>query len=75
VGDDQDGAGIGAQVRFQPVYGLGIEMVGRLVEEQQIGLAQQQLAERDAPALAAGKLCHVGVVRRTAEGVHRLLDL
>ena len=50
-------------------------MVGRLVEQQQIGLLEKQAAERDAAALAAGELRHVGVVRRAAKRVHRLLDL
>jgi hypothetical protein len=35
------------------VHGLGVEMVGRLVEQQQLGLFQEQPAERDPAALAA----------------------
>ena len=50
-------------------------MVGRLVEQQQIGLLEQQPAQRDAAALAAGELRHVGVVGRAAQRVHRLVDL
>ena len=75
VGDDQDRAGIVAQMAFEPVDRLGVEMVGRLVEQQQLRLFEQQPAERDAAALAAGELGHVGVVGRAAERVHRLLDL
>ena len=56
VGDDQDRAGIGAQMAFEPVDRLGVEMVGRLVEQQQFGLFEQQPAERDAAALAAREL-------------------
>ena len=41
VGDDQDRARIVAQVAFQPVHRLGVEVVGRLVEQQQLGLLQQ----------------------------------
>ena len=44
MGDDQNGAGIFAQMAFQPVHRLGVEMVGRLVEQQQFGLLQQQPA-------------------------------
>src|SRR3954468_6786642 len=75
VGDDQDGAGIIAQVAFEPIDGFGIEMVRGLVEQQQLGLLEQQPAERDSAALAARQLLHVAVVRRTAQRVHRLVDL
>ena len=75
VGDDQDGARIVAQMAFQPVHAFGVEMVGRLVEQQQLGLVEQQPAERDAAAFAAGELGHVGVVRRAAQRVHRQIDL
>ena len=50
-------------------------MVGRLVEQQQLGLLQQQAAQRHAPPLAAGQLGDLGLVRRTAQRVHRLVDL
>ena len=75
MGDDQDRAGIVAQMALEPVDGLGVEMVGRLVEQQQLGLFEQQAAERDAAALAARELVDVGVVGRAAQRVHRLLDL
>ena len=75
MGDDQDRAGIVAQMPFEPVDRLGVEMVGRLVEQQQFGLFEQQPAKRDAAALAARQRVDVGVVRRAAERVHRLLDL
>ena len=75
MGDDQDRAGIVAQMAFQPRHRLGVEMVGRLVQQQQVGLVEQQLAQRDAAALAAGQFCHVGIVGRAAQRVHRLIDL
>ena len=75
VGDDQNGARVIAQMAFQPVHALGIEMVGRLVEQQQVGLVEQQPAERDAASLAAGQLGHVGVVGRAAQRVHGEIDL
>ena len=49
-------------------------MVGRLVEQQQVGLLQQQPAERDAAPLAARERRHIGIARRTAQRVHRDLD-
>ena len=75
VGDDEDGARIVAQMAFEPQHRLGVEMVGRLVEQQQFRLLQQQPAQRDAAPLAAGEFRHLGVVRRAAQRVHRLIDL
>ena len=75
VGDDEDRARIGAQMPFEPAGCLGVEVVGRLVEEEQFGLFQEQFAERDATALAARQLVDRPIVRRAAEGVHGLLDL
>ena len=75
VGDDQDRARIVAQVPFQPGDALGVEMVGRLVEQQQFGLLEQQLAQRDAAPLAARELGDVGIVRRAAQRIHRQIDL
>ena len=75
MGDDQDRAGIVAQMAFEPGHRLGVEMVGRFVQQQQFRLVEQQLAQRDAAALAAGELRHVGIVGRAAQRVHRLVDL
>ena len=60
---------------LQPVHGFGVEMVGRLVEQQKVRLFEQQLAERDAAALAAREFVDRQIVRRTAERIHRLIDL
>ena len=49
-------------------------MVGRLVEQQQVRLLQQQLAQCHPTTLTAGEHRHVGVGRRQ-QGVHRLLEL
>ena len=61
VGDGDDGAGVLLQVLLQPLHALGVEVVGGLVEQQQVGLLQQQLAQRDAAALATGEHGDVGV--------------
>ena len=53
VGDRDDGAGVFRQVPLEPGDGLGVEMIGRLVQEKQVGPLEQDLAERDAALLAA----------------------
>ena len=44
VGYDQNGAGIIAQMALEPRHRLGVEVIGRLVEEKELGLRQQELA-------------------------------
>ncbi len=75
MGDDHHGARVFAQMLFEPGHGFGVEMVGRLVEQQQIGLGQQQPAERHAAPLAARQLVDPGVAGRAAQRVHGDLDL
>ena len=60
---------------FEPGHGLGVEMVGRLVEQQHLGLGEQELAEGHAALFTARQGRDVGVVGRAAQGVHRLIDL
>ena len=75
MGDGQDGALVIGEVLLEPLHALGVEVVGRLVEQQQIGLGQQQLAQRHAATLAAGQVGDGLVGRRAAQRVHRLLEL
>jgi hypothetical protein len=75
VRDGDDRAGILLERPFQPGDRLGVEVVGRLVEEQQVRRLQQQAAQRDAAAFAAREPGHVSVRRRQPEGVHRDLEL
>jgi hypothetical protein len=63
------------QVPFQPVDGFRVQVVGRLVEQQQVRFGKQQLAQRDAAALAAGQIVDRGVGRRAAQGFHRHFHL
>ena len=62
------------QVPLQPGDRLGVEVVGRLVQQQDVGLGQQQPAERHAAPLAAGEDGDGRVAGRTAQRVHRLLQ-
>ena len=74
MGDGDDGAGVLLQVLLQPRHALGVEVVGGLVEQQQVGRLEQQLAQRDAAALTTGEHRDVGVAGRAAQRVHGLLD-
>ncbi len=48
VGDEHHGERVVGQILFQPVAGGEVEMVGRLVEQQQVRPAQQQLGQGNA---------------------------
>ncbi|CDA37055.1 putative ATP-binding component of ABC transporter [Collinsella sp. CAG:166] len=56
VADDEDGAVVAGDKAAQPLDTLEIQVVGGLVQEQQVGVAQEKLGERDAHLPAAGKL-------------------
>src|SRR6266568_1603539 len=53
VGDDQDRARIALEMALEPGDRLGVEVVGGLVEQQQVGRFEQEPAQRDAALLAA----------------------
>ncbi len=74
MGDRDDRALVLLEMALEPGDRLGVEMVGRLVEQQQVGRLQQQAAEGDATAFAARELGHVGVGGRQAQSVHRRLQ-
>ena len=75
VGDGHHGAGVVLQEALEPVHALGVEVVGGLVEQQQVGAGEQQSAEGHPAPLATGQGGHVGVVGRAAERVHGDLDV
>ena len=56
VGDQQQRVRIIDQEAFEPERCLEVEMVGRLVEQQQIGLREQHRGKRHAHAPAAGEI-------------------
>ena len=74
VRDGDDRALVLGEVLLEPRHRLGVEVVGGLVQQQQVGRAQQQPAERHAAALAAGELADVGVGRGQAQRVHRVFQ-
>ena len=75
MGDGYHRAGILAQVLLQPVDALCVEMVGRLVEQQHVGLLEQKAAQSHTAAFAAAQGGHGLVVGRTLQGVHRAFEL
>ena len=70
VGHGDDRAREGGQIALQPGHGLGVQVVGGFVQEQNVGILEQQAAKGHAAAFAAGNLLHRHVARRAAQGVH-----
>ncbi len=75
VRDGDHGAREALQVLLEPLDALGIEVVGRLVEQQQIRFRQQQPAQGDTALLAAGQHVHFLLPGRKAQRVGRHLEL
>ena len=73
VRDDDQGALVAAEVILQPVDGIEIEVVGRLVEQQRRRIAEQRLREQHADLLAALQFAHLALVQRVfdAEAVEQ----
>ena len=74
VSDAQHRSRVALQVTFQPSYRFGVQVVGGLVEQQQIGLLQQQLAQCHAAPLTARQHIDDGVRRRATQRIHGLLE-
>ena len=53
VADENECAAHGLQFRFEPFDGRQVEMVGGLVEQQDVGLGCQRLRQGHAPPLPA----------------------
>ena len=74
MGHGDDGARVVLQRPLEPGDRLGVEVVGRLVEEQQVRLGEEQPAQRDPAPLTARERPDVGVARREPQGVHGDLE-
>lgn len=61
MGDDDRGALPGAQHFFEPGNAVEVEVVGGLVEQQQVGLLDQGAGQRDALARTARQAGDLGV--------------
>ena len=56
MGDQNQSALIAFQPLFQPDHCVEIEVVGRFIEQQQVGAADQRLGEVKAHTPAAGEI-------------------
>ncbi|MNH01782.1 hypothetical protein D3C79_610060 [compost metagenome] len=77
VGDEQHRAVEAAQGLFEPGDGTDVQVVGRFVEQQQVGFRHQRLGQQHAAAPATGQLGQglVGRQLQAAEGAfHHLLQ-
>ena len=66
-----DGAFVLLQVLLEPVDAFGIEVVGRLIEQQYIRLLQQQTAQRDTSPFTSRKVFDQLVAVWTTQRIHR----
>ena len=64
VRDDDQHARVLVQIILQPVDGIEVQVVGRLVEQQRRRIAEQGLREEHADFLAALQLAHLALVQR-----------
>jgi hypothetical protein len=69
-----DGALVLREEALEPEHRLGVEVVGGLVQEQQVRRGEEEPAERDPAALAAREGADVAVSLRQAERVHRMVE-
>ena len=73
--DRDDGTGILREVVFEPLHALGIEVVRRFVQKQQVVPLKQCLTKRDATAFAAGELLDGRIRRGQSHRVHRHFEM
>ena len=59
MGNKDKGILIVQKIPLKPFDVLDVQIIGRLVKEQDIRLLQQQLSQEYLGSLAAGKLCHI----------------
>ncbi len=56
--DQQNAAGVTCQILLKPEYRFQVEVIGRLIEQQQIGPVHQCTSQVEAHAPAAGETIH-----------------
>ena len=55
---EDDGAAVAEQELFEPGDGLDVEVIRRLIEQQDVGLSHERPRQQDAPPPAAGQRVH-----------------
>ncbi len=75
MGNRDDRAFVVLEVLFQPANRLGVQVVGRFVQQQDVRLFEQQATERHTPPFTAGEHVDGRVAGRAAQGVHGQLQL
>ena len=71
MGNGNDGPLVPLQVMFQPGDRFGVEVVGRLIQQQDIRLLQKQPAQGDAALLPPRQHLHLRIAGRTPQRIHR----
>ena len=74
MGDGHDGAGVVLQRALEPGDRVGVEVVRGLVEQEEVGLREQDAGQGDAAPFATGQVGDGGVAGWAAERVHRDVD-
>ena len=69
-----DRAGEALEKAFEPVDRLGIEVVGGLIQKQEIRLGSQRTAESDTALLSAGERPDQGIKRRSVQRTGKGFD-
>ena len=64
VRDDDERAVVAPEEFFEPVDGIEVQMVRRLVEEERFGVAEERLSQQHAHFLSALQLAHLPLVQR-----------
>src|SRR5690606_33607462 len=73
VGNEQHGAAKTAQGIFKPGDGADVQVVGRFVEQQQVGLGHQRLGQQHTPTPSTGQLGQ-GLVGRQLQAAQGAVD-
>ena len=74
VGDEETSPSVRHQIVLQPIDSLGIQVIGRLVKNEQFRLSHQRLCHGDATFLTAREIAHQAIFRRQVEHLKKSLN-